>query len=828
VVEHGLDHSAVITFLKPSHPYPVLDPRQTSQLLSISYNQLVDWHLFPDRNGITAVNNRTSPLVRRYVAVASEPQAWRAEAFARITGRLPNPNLKALDDALIDTVSFWKRSLVTEMPLVAAAPNISALFNLIIFVRAIEDQRRGRDPARRRTRILLDSWRAPRVQQRTLRECLTECLASLHNGPVPFDIQQYDVLLRGFDNLDRETVTRLLIDFYENRFVPLYEYDFSLISKHALSRLYEHYVSVLRDEDSPQLRLFKSLPVEERNRALGGVYTPQYIARFFARFLKENTTPRAFRSLKTIDPACGSGIFLRTILEMQCDPLQEIDTRAVVPEAFGNTSGIDIDPNACEATRLSLFLLHLVLTDTFPDNLNIVNAEAIEYALGRPEAARTYDAVIGNPPFIKWDRILPIVRDRVTQVMDGVLGAKPDMFLAMLKMGLEWVRPGGHLLYILPHSFLLAENAKKLRQLIQREFLVRVLADLSEIPVFENVGTYVILLVLQRKVSVEDGTSKATIVRCRDFVGHALQNALEGRHGRTEFYEVFEVEQKFFKRATWGILSADETALQEKLASLVTLGDVAIVREGLITGADPIFIRRRDEVPPDEKAVWLPLLTDREMEQYVVPGETSSVVFYPYDGPRKLTQEELENRYPRTWAYLHEREAQLRNRRSVTHNPNPWWAPVRPRQPSEWRRPKLVSPHLVVSPKFALDQDGKYAVSHSPFLYPKKGDEHLTTLYYLLAVLNSSVMQWQISTQSHKYSRGYLMMEPKTLKELRLPTPDAVPRTMMNRLQHLVRRRLSDDGGEQVGIEIDDVVAGICGLSHKERAEVGLVTDAAN
>ena len=115
---------------------------------------------------------------------------------------------------------------------------------------------------------------------------------------MPFDFQTYEDSLQVFNDLDRETVLRLCLDFYDNRFATTYEYDFSLISKHALSRIYEHYVSVLRDVDSPQLQLFKSLPETETNRALGGIYTPQYIARFFGRYLRKNITPRGISRRK--------------------------------------------------------------------------------------------------------------------------------------------------------------------------------------------------------------------------------------------------------------------------------------------------------------------------------------------------------------------------------------------------------------------------------------------------------------------------------------------------------------------------------------------------
>ena len=41
--------------------------------------------------------------------------------------------------------------------------------------------------------------------------------------------------------------------------------------------------------------------------------------------------------------------------------------------------------NACNAAKLSLSLLSLVLTDELPESLRIVNADAIAYYLEHPE-----------------------------------------------------------------------------------------------------------------------------------------------------------------------------------------------------------------------------------------------------------------------------------------------------------------------------------------------------------------------------------------------------------------------------------------------------------
>lgn len=158
ILEHGLDNTAVITFLKKTQSFQYLDYNDKLRLLSISYNNLVDWHLFPDINGLTYVYNRIEPIKPSYISIQQEKDIWRAEAFDKISGRKPNPNLKSLDDALISTISLWKRILASELGKKVQNRNISALFNGLLFVRALEDKRREENP--NTNKILLDKWEA--------------------------------------------------------------------------------------------------------------------------------------------------------------------------------------------------------------------------------------------------------------------------------------------------------------------------------------------------------------------------------------------------------------------------------------------------------------------------------------------------------------------------------------------------------------------------------------------------------------------------------------------------------------------------------------------
>jgi type I restriction-modification system DNA methylase subunit len=818
VVEHGLDNSAVLTFLKSGTPFSQLVLADQKRLLTISYNNLVDWHFFPDRTGLTCVYNRSDPVRPTFISIQENPDSWRAEAFDRVVGRRPSPNLKSLDDALIETLSLWKRLLAAEMGNKASNEEISALFNSLLLVRALEDHRRWQNQAATAERALIGAWHEIAPSRSSLLECVKLALQKLGISRWPKEILDAE-RLKCFDSLEFETVLNLLGDFYNNRFAP-YEYDFSLMSKHALSRVYERYVSLLRSKDSPQMTLFPDLPDEISNRATGAYYTPQYIARFFARFLRENFTPPVFRNLKLMDPACGSAIFLRSILEMQCDPWQDIDIQSTTEQCFKNAWGVDIDNNACEASRLSLSLLYLILTGSFPRRLNIVNSEAVDY-LSKPSQANAYDVIVANPPFIPWDRLSAPMKERVSRFMQEDSAGKVDMFLAILKLAIGLVKPGGFLLYVLPHPFLLAKNAEKLRKEISEKFWIRCIADLSSVSVFGAVGSYVILLVAQKKGPNLPPLENATIVDCKDFVGHALEDALDGKRVKNDFYHVYEVGQDSFAHNTWSFLPPDQTRLQAKFHSFRCLEDFLCIRQGLVTGADNIFIIEQAKVPKGEEGVYLPFLSDREMTSYTVPSKTPKAVFYPFAQGAKLTAAQIRDRFPKTWAYLNSHAKELKERKAVKTGYGEWWALMWPRSPHEVLRPKIVTPHLVITPRFSLDAFGKYAVTRGPFMYPIESGNDIELLRYFLAVLNSPCVHWQMVASSHKYSRGYLMLELKTLKKLRVPDPSQVPAGRMKRIQELVSERMKPHPGSGIQKELDELVLDLYGLSERDRKTLG-------
>ena len=816
VVEHGLDNTAVITFLTTENAYPHLAPDVRLRILGLSYNNLVDWHLFPDLNGLAVVFNRSNPDAPLYFRHADYPDVWSASAFNALTNNRPTPISRALDDALIDTIAWWKRALHLDLGSDLRNESIAALFNAILFIRAAEDHRLERWTTGSRWLVqAVDATPEPAID---LRELLLARLAELRVAD-PGYFGTTSEALQPFVAIPKETALKLAKDFYINRFAP-YEYDFSVISKHALSRIYEHYISLLRGTDSPQPRLFGGMPDEISNRSLGGIYTPQYIARFFARFIKDNVTPKQFRNIQSLDPACGSGIFLRSLVELQCDPSVD-GGRSDVGNAFTHLLGLDVDPSACHATRLSLALLHLSLTGTFPDGMQVFNEEGVDYFLKHPELRDHFEVITANPPFIKWDRLTNEMRQSIVSFLgDGAVG-KTDAFLALLAVGLGLTKPGGFLLYVVPHSFLLARNAVQMRKRLRDQCSIRIVVDLSQIPVFEGVGSYVILLVLEKR-GPHTLDQPAVVVRCRDSVGEALQDALDGRIGSQAGYTVYQLQQEAFDGSTWKLLSPQQFALTKRLETLPHLGDIADVREGVVTGADAIFIRDAATVSQEGRDIFPPLLTDREMSRFAVPSRTRKRIFHPFVDGIKLTAEDIERNYPETWDYLTQNADKLRKRSSVVKGTVEWWAPERSRNPRDMLCPKIVAPHLMLVPRFGVDLKGRFIVTRSPVITLKSEALGREALLILCAILNSPIVHGQLTVSAHRYSRGYLMLEPQTLRNIRVPAFGQLSQRTITRLRDAASKSMLKSEGIDENL-LNECAAEAYGLGLRELSYFGLV-----
>jgi hypothetical protein len=243
------------------------------------------------------------------------------------------------------------------------------------------------------------------------------------------------------------------------------------------------------------------------------------------------------------------------------------------------------------------------------------------------------------------------------------------------------------------------------------------------------------------------------------------------------------------------------------------------VKQGFVTGADDVFIIPKRAVPKGEERVYVDYLPDRQIARYRLPSRIERVVFYPYDNSAPLTENNLIQRFPETWTYLSARKEKLAIRSSVISGSVPWWRPERPREPSILLRPKIVCPHLMLTPRFAVDAGGKLAVSHGPFIVANDEGDEQVLLRFFCAVLNSSVCNWHLRTYAPKYGRGYNRLEVTVLKEVPVPDFSRVSAGALTSVLSLVDK-LSHRSNDAIENELDDLIASLYGFTPGERREL--------
>ena len=493
VVEHGLDSAAVLSFLPGEGALRRLRGEERRRLLGISYNSLVDWHVWIDRDSIECFYNRTDPPSQTYAHRFGhdDESALTKAVFDQAIGRAPSPNVPALDGIILETIANWRRILRSELGPTSTNESMSALFNALIFARAVEDFH-----GKRSGQVVLGSLRDHVSDQNvTLIDAIERTIVERTVSPVSPELFDRSAI-QPFERLSRRLSSDLVSAFYGHQSVP-YPYDFSVMSKHALSKIYERYVAVMQRDEPVQFSLFPSEPEEEWNKRLGGIYTPHYIASFFARYLKSQLSHERFMSASVLDPACGSSIFLRAAMEQKILS-SDIDLHGAAKMALETLSGIDIDENAVSASRLSLALLHLAACGDLPDSVPIKHGDSLALFSPGNVDPLTSDVVMMNPPFVRTELQSDALRKAVANHVGFAAGGKLDTYLAFVVLSIKALKPGGFGFFVVPQPLLTSPNLAKLRNWIRDQTWIRVIADVSAIRIFDA-DVYVVLLIIQRK-----------------------------------------------------------------------------------------------------------------------------------------------------------------------------------------------------------------------------------------------------------------------------------------------------------------------------------------
>ncbi len=224
-----------------------------------------------------------------------------------------------------------------------------------------------------------------------------------------------------------------------------------------------------------------------RRASVGAYYTPNEVVEYaVSRALDGNESDGETRVL---DPAMGSGNFLTCaidrVAESRDGPVDETRRYAAENLVFG----VDVDPLAVELARSAVWFE----TGVWPDDSLVVGdalASDPEWMDGKGFDGERFDAVVGNPPYVR-SRHLPAERKAdLRERFETVRGAF-DLYVPFVERMAAF---GGRVSCIVPNKWTTARYGRTLRDhLLDRHRVVELL-DVSTASVFADASVYPLVL----------------------------------------------------------------------------------------------------------------------------------------------------------------------------------------------------------------------------------------------------------------------------------------------------------------------------------------------
>lgn len=345
---------------------------------------------------------------------------------------------------------------------------------------------------------------------------------------------------------------------------------------------------------------------------------------------------------------------------------------------LNNIYGVDIDSQAVEVTKLSLLLkvlegeseqtlatqLRMFQERALPDldnnikwgnsligsdfynnqqigfleeeeryRINVFDWEA-NFPQVFTEDNPGFDAVIGNPPYIRIQALkefAPVEVEHYKKAYETASRGNYDIYVVFVERGLSILKKNGRLGFILPHKFFNAKYGAPVRQLIAKGKHLSEVIHFGDQQVFAKATTYTCLMFLDKA-----GTKELRFVKVDDLAewrasGRAVEGTLPAARVTTD---------------DWNFVVGSSAGLFQRLREVpLKLEDITDrIFQGIKTAADKIFIVEQIEhkngkirVYSSEKNAeyWLeaallhPLIKGGDSRRYRL-SRTGRLILFPY------------------------------------------------------------------------------------------------------------------------------------------------------------------------------------------------------
>ena len=644
----------------------------------------------------------------------------------------------------------------------------------------------------------------------------------------------------GIDCVEFEDIT--IYNFIMSLYVPNSPYNFAIIDIDILGKIFEQYLGhtllVRNDEIILEIK-------DEEKKNTGVYYTRQEIV---DEVIRDSVLPEingidtieGLMKYRLIDISCGSGSFIIEAYRIIVKRYEEIITHMINKGedvsrdyyfvdgdcihltmsfkkeiAINNIYGVDIDPQAIEITKMSIYILLLELNykddsirpilpsleenfkvgnsivsnDYYNDNDFDINEDKLinpfDYESEFEEIFENggFDCIVGNPPYVKIQTlnkeypsgVLKYINDNYEQSARGNF----DMCIVFVERAMRLIKPNGRIGMILLSNFFTSDYGEGIRESLSSHEFVTKIIDFGDIQVFDNSQVYTCLLHLQKKQNIRFLYSKvydyALWIKEPDTNMINLESSIltnKPWYFSDEIYEYFE-KKVFTKCQKLKRISDIYGGVQPTTNEIYLL---TLIRED----NKYAYCKKRgtDQEIKLEKASLKNIVKGSKDIKMYSHSSTRRLIF-PYDIIDEkaviISEKDYCKRYPETYKYLMDNKDEIQSKHKDKSNKKPWYRYEYVKNHNKFEQPKILIPGMVHGSRFSYDDTasmyitcgGPSAGGGRALSLLKESDSY--TYESLLAILNSSLISYLIVRNGIPKSSGWQGIGKAFIEEIPIP-----------------------------------------------------------
>ena len=527
---------------------------------------------------------------------------------------------------------------------------------------------------------------------------------------------------------------------------------------------------------------------ETSTKLRGGYYTDLDIAIFLTRWVLQA------RPKRLLEPSCGDGAFIEALSQLNHSSLCDL-------------AAFEVDPSeAAKASRRARKLRAL--------RIHVLTKDFLEWAFSNPAHLGQFDAVVGNPPFIRYQYLDDECQLRMRKIFerfDLPFAGHTNAWVPFVLLSIDCLKPGGRLAMVVPAEILHVLYAQPLRAFLSKNCSRMLFIDAKELW-FSGALQGVVLLMAEKKSPDQSRRSRIAIAPVAD--RSFLKQDPEAQFEKALFTDTKDLKGKWTRL----LLTPGESTLLNAVArhpAVFQFQQIARVDVGIVTGANKFFLVPDHTVSRYELQPWAAPMFGRSQHARGIIYDAGA-----HDENRReglatnflwFKETDISDFPEAVRQYILMGEAAGLHRRYKCRIRKPWY-----NVPSVSSAPVAMLKRSHLYPRLILNRLGAFTTDTAYRVRPFRVDP----AQFVCSFINS-LTALTAELEGRHYGGGVLELVPSEIERVLVPVT-RTPRPLLEELDRAIRARTEP---EQLLARQDSLLLRSLGLTEGERESLFLAWD---